>query len=54
MVANPADLVQPRAETPIYAPRRTAVMEKYRLGQPTATTEVNATPPAGKITDLGQ
>src|SRR6185437_9088087 len=54
MVANPADLVQPRAETPIYAPRRTAVMEKYRLGQPTSTTEVNATPPAGKITDLGQ
>ena len=38
MVAEPADLVQPRAETSIYAQRRTTVMEKYRLGQPTATS----------------
>ena len=32
MVENPADLVQPRAETPAYTMRRTTVMEKYRDG----------------------
>ena len=32
MVDNPADLVQPRAETPAYEMRRTTVMEKYRPG----------------------
>ena len=32
MVDNPADLVQPRAETPAYTMRRTTVMEKYRAG----------------------
>ena len=32
MVANPADLVQPRAETPIYTARQTTVVEKYRQG----------------------
>ncbi len=30
MVDNPADLVQPRAETPPYQMRRTTVMEAYR------------------------
>jgi len=54
MVADPADLVQPREETPTYAQRRTVVMEKYRLGQPTATSSGNFTPSVGKITDLGQ
>jgi pilus assembly protein CpaD len=54
MVADPADLVQPREETPIYAQRRTVVMDKYRLGQPAATTSGNFTPSVGKITDLGQ
>jgi len=54
MVEDPADLVQPRAETPTYAMRRTTVMEKYRLGQPTATSSGNFTPSVGKITDLGQ
>ncbi len=38
MVDNPADLVQPRAETPAYEMRRTTVMEQYRQGQPTQTT----------------
>ena len=33
MVDNPADLVQPRGETPPYEMRRTTVMEKYRAGQ---------------------
>jgi pilus assembly protein CpaD len=52
MVDNPADLVQPRSETPVYTMRRTQVVEKYREGQPTATTYTNAN--AGKISDFGQ
>jgi pilus assembly protein CpaD len=32
MVANPADLVQPRGETPPYAPRRSVVIDHYRKG----------------------
>ena len=39
MVDNPADLVQPRAETPTYTMRRTTVIEKYRSGTPTATQD---------------
>jgi pilus assembly protein CpaD len=38
VVDNPADLVQPRAETPAYEMRRTTVIEKYREGNSTATT----------------
>jgi pilus assembly protein CpaD len=38
MVENPADLVQPRAETPAYTARRTASFDKYRKGTSTATT----------------
>jgi pilus assembly protein CpaD len=52
MVENPEDLVQPRSETPAPALRRTQVVEKYREGQPTATTYTNAN--AGKISDFGQ
>jgi len=37
MVEKPADLAQPRAETPAYEMRRTAVMEQYRQGQRTQT-----------------
>ncbi len=37
MVDNPADLVQPRAETPADTMRRTTVVEKYREGTSTAT-----------------
>jgi pilus assembly protein CpaD len=37
MVDNPADLVQPRSETPAYTMRRTTIVEKYRSGTPTAT-----------------
>jgi len=33
MVANPADLVQPRGETPPYAPRRSVALDKYRKGE---------------------
>jgi pilus assembly protein CpaD len=52
MVDNPADLVQPRSETPVYTMRRTQVVEKYREGQPTATTYTNTN--SGKISDFGQ
>ena len=37
MVADPADLVQPRAETAAYAPRRDIAFDKYRKGTSTAT-----------------
>jgi pilus assembly protein CpaD len=37
MIDNPADLVQPRGETPANTTRRTTVMEKYQKGEPTAT-----------------
>jgi pilus assembly protein CpaD len=37
MVDNPADLVQPRGETPTYTMRRTTVAEKYRQGTNPAT-----------------
>jgi pilus assembly protein CpaD len=54
MVADPADLVQPRAETPAYEMRRTTVMDNYVKGNTTATATGNFSPPVGKITDLGQ
>ncbi|HTV38740.1 MAG TPA: CpaD family pilus assembly protein [Xanthobacteraceae bacterium] len=54
MVADPADLVQPRAETPAYTMRRTTVMEKYRLGQPTATPAADVSPTAGRLSNVGQ
>jgi len=52
MVDNPADLVQPRGESPSYSPRRSQVLEKYRKGESTATTYPNAN--QGKIADVGQ
>jgi pilus assembly protein CpaD len=52
MVDNPADLVQPRAETPIYEPRRTAVINKYTQGQSTGTAYVDTN--SGKISNVGQ
>jgi pilus assembly protein CpaD len=52
MVDNPADLVQPRGETPVYTMRRTTVVEKYRTGSPTATQDPTAD--AAKISDLGK
>ncbi len=41
-VANPEDLVQPRAEQPSYAARRKTVLEKYRQGQDPSTNYPNA------------
>jgi pilus assembly protein CpaD len=52
MVDNPADLVQPRGESPTYAPRRSVVMEKYRKGESTATIYTNAA--KGMISDVGK
>jgi pilus assembly protein CpaD len=52
MVDNPADLVQPRGETPAYTPRRTVVLDKYRKGESTQTTYLN--PNKGRISDVGQ
>jgi pilus assembly protein CpaD len=50
-VDNPADLVQPRGETAAYTMRRTTVMEKYRVGQPTGESSENA---SAKISDVGK
>jgi pilus assembly protein CpaD len=52
MVDNPADLVQPRAETPAYEMRRTEVLEKYRSGTTSATQ--GQTNDTAKISDLGK
>jgi len=52
MVDNPADLEQPRSETPIYAMRRTDILDKYRRGQSTANEDPNAA--KAKISNVGQ
>lgn len=52
MVANPEDLVQPRAETPANAARRTEAFAKYRQGAPTATQYPDAD--KAKLSDLGK
>ena len=51
MVDNPADLVQPRGETPAYSARRTVVLDKYRKGESTATAYPNES--KAKISDVG-
>jgi pilus assembly protein CpaD len=51
MVADPSDLVQPRAETSAYTMRRTTVMEKYQAGTSTAT-QIDQS--SGKISSVGQ
>jgi pilus assembly protein CpaD len=52
-VADPADLVQPRGETPAYAMRRTTVIERYREGQATATQDTG-TAATAKISDVAK
>jgi len=52
MVENPADLVQPRGETPPYAPRRSVMLEKYRKGESTATVYPNDD--KSKISNVGK
>jgi pilus assembly protein CpaD len=52
MVDNPADLVQPRAETPPYTPRRTVAIERYRAG--TSTSSQYQSNDSSKISDVGK
>lgn len=52
MVANPADLVQPRPESPSYTARRTTVLGKYSKGEATATQYPD--PDKGKISEVGK
>jgi pilus assembly protein CpaD len=50
-VENPADLVQPRGETPTYTPRRTTVVERYRIGVSPQT--IYPDPHNEKLSDVG-
>ncbi len=52
MTAEPADLIQPRAETPTYTGKRTFSIDKWRKGTSPATTYPDAT--KGAISDLGK
>jgi pilus assembly protein CpaD len=52
MVENPADLVQPRVETPAYTGKRSTGLEKWRKGESPATTYPDAN--KGAISDLGK
>lgn len=52
MIDNPADLVQPRSETPAYTIRRSEAFEKYRKGTPTSTTYPEAD--KAKLSDTGK
>jgi pilus assembly protein CpaD len=52
MVDNPADLVQPRPETPAYTVRRSEGFEKYRKGTTTATVYPEAD--KAKLSDTGK
>ena len=52
MVDNPADLEQPRPETPAYTMRRNVAFEKYRKGVSTTTTYPESD--KAKLSDTGQ
>ena len=52
MVDNPADLEQPRPESPAYTPRRDIAFEKYRKGTSTATTYPESD--KAKLSDTGK
>lgn len=52
MIDNPADLEQPRAETPAYTARRDIAFERYRKGITTATTYPEAE--KAKLSDTGK
>src|SRR5579862_8236291 len=52
MVDNPADLVQPRPETPAYTVRRSEGFEKYRKGANTASQYSEAD--KAKLSDTGK
>jgi pilus assembly protein CpaD len=52
MIDNPADLEQPRAETPAYTARRDIAFERYRKGTTTTTTYPEAD--RAKLSDTGK
>ncbi|WFU41138.1 CpaD family pilus assembly protein [Bradyrhizobium sp. CB82] len=52
MIDNPADLEQPRAETPAYTSRRAIAFDRYRKGMPTSTTYPDAD--KAKLSDTGK
>jgi pilus assembly protein CpaD len=52
MIDNPADLEQPRPESPAYAPRRDNTFDKYRKGAPTATMHPESD--KAKLSDTGK
>ena len=52
MIDNPSDLVQPRPETPAFAPRRGVAFDKYRKGTTTATTYSESD--KAKLSDTGK
>jgi pilus assembly protein CpaD len=52
MVDNPADLIQPRGETPAYTNKRSVQIDKYRKGENPSTAYDGYD--KGKISDLGK
>jgi pilus assembly protein CpaD len=52
MVDDPADLIQPRGESPAYEARRSVALDKYRRGENPSGTYPNYD--KGKISDLGK
>jgi pilus assembly protein CpaD len=52
MIDNPADLEQPRPESPAYTPRRDVAFEKYRKGTSTATNYPESD--KAKLSDTGK
>ena len=52
MIDNPADLVQPRAETPAYTAKRVFGRDKWRKGESPATTYPDAN--KGAISEVGK
>jgi len=52
MIDNPADLVQPRPETPAYTSRRNIAFDKYRKGITTTTTYPEGD--KAKLSDVGK
>jgi pilus assembly protein CpaD len=52
MVDNPADMVQPRPETPAYTTRRSTAFDKYGKGTPTTTVYPEAD--RAKLSETGK
>jgi pilus assembly protein CpaD len=52
MIDNPADLVQPRPETPAYTSRRNIAFDKYRKGTTTTTSYPEGD--KAKLSDVGK